>query len=162
MKKLLNILTPIALVTALVFYSSCGGDDSGGNGDPDLTEQETVTLRLEGGSPWGIGSTGSVSLDNSDLTADFANFSITFSGMSLTVSGSDDDVWPNGTATWSYVGTDTGIATSITRSDGVEVSISVNEASTTLTLQFEITGGSGGRVLGKEGSWTITVAGGAG
>jgi len=50
----------------------------------------------------------------------------------------------------------------LVRSDGVEVSISVNEASTTLTLQFEITGGSGGRVLGKEGSWTITVAGGAG
>ena len=160
MKKLLNILTPIALVTALIFYSNCGGDDSG-NG-VDQTEQEIITERLEMGSPWGIGSGGSVSLDNSDVTSDFANFSISFSGMSLTVSGSDDDVWPNGTASWTYVSTDTGIATTITRADGVEVDVSVALDATSLTLTFEITGGTGGRVLGKEGSWTIMVVGGAG
>jgi len=158
MKKLLNFLTPIALVTALIFYSSCGGDDST-NGKQ--TQQEIVVERLENGSPWGI-TGGSVTLDNSDVTSDFASFSITFSGTSLTVSGSDEDVWPNGTASWTFLSTDTGIATTITRADGVEVSIAVDEGSTALTLTFEITGGSGGRVLGKEGSWTIMVIGGAG
>ena len=50
MKKLLNILTPIALVTALIFYSSCAGDDSG-NGTTKQTQQEIVTERLENGYP---------------------------------------------------------------------------------------------------------------
>ena len=139
------------LVAGLVLVSACnGGSDDPGTTDP--TAQDTATDNLVNGSPWNLTS---ASGPNGDVTADYAGTTITFTETGYTVSGlpAEENPWTGAAnGNWSLSSSDTNVANSITRADGVEVSVNVSASN--LTLQFTIAA-AGGRTQGIEGDWTF-------
>jgi len=152
MNKIISLLVSALLLAGLTFYSSCKSDDSG----PSISTspQQLVTELLVNGSPW----SGSSATGPNGSSNDFDNFSITWTATTYTSSGGLAGVWDDtNNGQWTFTSTDENDASTITRADGVEVSITVSE--TELVLSFTIDGGSGGRtsgVAGLEGNWSIT------
>lgn len=157
MKKFLNLLTAISILSLVVFIS-CGGDDGDGDGgtDPVLSpEAEQAALLVAGGASWTLNAgSGSVTVDGVN-SEDWANFSLTFTGDenggSFSTSNSASPlVWP-ASGTWDFNNS----TTSILRNDGVVMTINVTE--TQLTLSFTIEEEGSGRIQGFGGSWVFNL-----
>jgi len=159
MRKILNLFAAITLIGGLIFFSSCGDDDDDTVSPPNPpTAQEEVAMSLADGSPWTPDTnTNAITLEGEDRTADFQNFTITFTETTYTSSGGGE-VWPDASgANWTFVGEDGSQADQIVRPDGVEVDVSVSADQLILTFTIDDEGNPGGRTTGIGGEWTLRL-----
>jgi hypothetical protein len=152
--KRVNWILSIGIIAGLTLYASCGGTDP----VPPVVEDTPQDIaRANLSKNWGLGTSGSIRRDGQDVTDDFSGFTISFTESGSYTASGGGDVWPDGSGTWSFTGTDTNDASSITiGGDNVEI----NVASTSLLLQFNIAedgAGIGARVSGINGDWEFSM-----
>ena len=125
---------------------SCGDDDDASVAD-DPTEQTEEEKQLESlsASAWTMSS---ITLDGADVTTNFSGLVLTIkSDKTYSTNGSYDPVWPSsGSFTF---GSD---LNTLTRDDGVSMTISVSETSLTITLTYA---DSGGRIDALPGDYVF-------
>lgn len=151
MKKIAQLFTALVFLSLSIFIS-CGGD--GTDPEPDPREIQGALMNISALAP------STVTVDNgareewSDagftLTASYNADTNqgTFSASGIPDTDGATDVWP-ASSTWTFGGTDEEPDVStIIRSDGIEMTVSVSE--TVLTLNFEIEP-AGGRTF--DGQW---------
>ena len=126
---------------------SCGDDDDASVAD-DPTEQteEEKQLKSLSASVWTMSS---ITLDGADVTTNFSGLVLTInSDKTYSTNGSYDPVWPSsGSFTF---GSD---INTLTRDDGVSMTISVSETSLTITLTYA---DSGGRIDALPGDYVFS------
>ena len=126
---------------------SCGDDDDASVAD-DPTEQTEEEKQLESlsASAWTMSS---ITLDGADVTTNFSGLVLTIkSDKTYSTNGSYDPVWPSsGSFTF---GSD---INTLTRDDGVSMTISVSETSLTITLTYA---DSGGRIDALPGDYVFS------
>ena len=126
---------------------SCGDDDDASVAD-DPTEQTEEEKQLESlsASAWTMSS---ITLDGADVTTNFSGLVLTIkSDKTYSTNGSYDPVWPSsGSFTF---GSD---LNTLTRDDGVSMTISVSETSLTITLTYA---DSGGRIDALPGDYVFS------
>ena len=152
-KQILNSLTT-AFFLSLVIFMSCGGG-SGGDDEPTISERELQFDRLA--KTWTVSS---AQADGNPIEG-WDALTITFGGTATSGSFSTNGQQPDGTTrvwptsgTWNFV-SETDLNT-ITRSDGIEITLGVDNAGTTATLNFEIPT-DGGRQDVVEGRWRFEL-----
>lgn len=154
-KQILNSLTT-AFFLSLIIFVSCGPNDDGD--DPGISEREQQFDRLA--------KTWSVTSAQADGTVidGWADLTITFAGTSTAGTFSTNGQQPDGTTrvwdtngSWNFVSDEN--LTTITRNDGVEISVAVDNAGTSATLTFNIAA-DGGRQDVVEGSWRFELSSG--
>ena len=147
MKTIKNI-TILAVIAVIATLSACGGDDT----PTPVTDPTTEVIKALGKS-W---TATSVSLDDADVTGDWAGFALTFlqsQGYSATnLSAESILVWP---VSGSYTFPNANNANQILRNDGVQMTLS-NVTETSATLSFRITGRTG-RTDGLIGEWVFVM-----
>lgn len=148
----------VALLGSIVIFSGCGG--KGGNPEP-LTDKQFGLLS----KTWKVKSSGGVLLGSTDSTSHWTNFKLTIGGTkgqpnSFTYSCTGRpprSVWP-ASGTWSF-GTDP--ATQIIRDaqaqDALNITYSVDAASSNLQLQFSFSGKGYTRISNVSGDWTFNL-----
>mgnify|MGYP003957206999 CR=1 FL=1 len=126
---------------------SCGDDDDGSVAD-DPAEQTEEEKQLESlsASAWTMSS---ITLDGADATSNFDGLVLTIkSDKTYSTNGSYDPVWPSsGSFTF---GSD---INTLTRDDGVSMTISVSETSLTVTFTYA---DSGGRIDALPGDYVFS------
>lgn len=134
------------LFTLLLFVSlaSCRSDDSNG---PDM--QDLAFEKLAGN--WTFGSTGSITLDGSDITQNYPGFTLSFADGTYNTTNAGDLFRASGT--WTWTGEQ---ATSVLLDTGEEVTIiDLTESS----FSFSFThAGTGGTAAGTAGNYVVTLA----
>ena len=125
---------------------SCGDDDDASVAD-DPTEQTEEEKQLESlsASAWTMSS---ITLDGADVTTNFSGLVLTIkSDKTYSTNGSYDPVWPSsGSFTF---GSD---LNTLTRDDGVSMTIAVSETSLTVTFTYA---DSGGRIDALPGDYVF-------
>jgi hypothetical protein len=137
----------IALTLVMgVLVSSCKKD----NTDTKTAEQKKIEQLSKTWAPGSATISELVTVDGTDVTADWPNFVLTLGDKTYNSSGADSPlVWPaNGT--WAF-GSD---LNTLIRDDGVEITIKLDD--TSLELQFDYNA-SGGRFDGIEGNWIFKM-----
>lgn len=136
-------LISLCFFAALMFLLSCGGDDG-------PTPNETAGQQLTAGG-WRIQN---VTVDNTDRTALFTNFTLTFTATSYTTTNGGL-VWPT-SGTWTFTD-ETG--QKVRRNDGVEITI-LEISATTLRLQLQWAKGAlgSGRTSSVAGNHVFTFS----
>ena len=126
---------------------SCGDDDDASVAD-DPVEQTEEEKQLESlsASAWTMSS---ITLDGADVTTNFSGLVLTIkSDKTYSTNGSYDPVWPSsGSFTF---GSD---INTLTRDDGVSMTISVSETSLTITFTYA---DSGGRIDALPGDYVFS------
>ena len=126
---------------------SCGDDDDASVAD-DPVEQTEEEKQLESlsASAWTMSS---ITLDGADVTTNFSGLVLTIkSDKTYSTNGSYDPVWPSsGSFTF---GSD---INTLTRDDGVSMTISVSETSLTVTFTYA---DSGGRIDALPGDYVFS------
>lgn len=145
MRKL--IYATYILIALGIFLVGCKDDD------PTIRETTTDAL-INNNKPWII-SGGSVTLDGDDVSNSFEGFEISFAQTTYT-SSNGGDIWPEAIdAPWSFKGTDEGDASTIIRSDQIEVQIVVTkESQLLLTFTFYDVNG---RINGISGNYIFDL-----
>lgn len=148
MNKFLNLFTT-ALFVSLAIFASCGG----GGDDPEPPSAQEVQAALLTGVTF---TASSATLDGTAV-AEWVGATFTFSGSetggTITTTGSQDQtVFPSSTA-WSF--SDDATTTSITRGDGVVVTIGVSATNLTMTLNIST---ASARAAGIDGQWIFASA----
>jgi hypothetical protein len=147
-KNHIRVAALVAIVPALLMFSSCGGDP-----EPEPTAGEVVLTNLVGGQ-WKVGS---VTVDGMDKSSLFSNLTITFAssqtadGKPVAFNGSftttnGGPIWP---ASGNWTITDPTVGTNLSRSDGVVVQLTEVTAS---QLKFNLAWGKNTFGSGKVGS----------
>lgn len=115
----------IGVLGILMIISSCkGGDDS----PPPPTDQEVAEALLI--SSWNLGSSGSITVDNTVVTDRYDGFSITFEKQTYSTANAGD-LFP-ASGTWQWVGESDNM---LITGSGKDITINtLNE--TTLSIQF--------------------------
>jgi hypothetical protein len=125
---------------------SCGDDDDASVAD-DPVEQTEEEKQLESlsASAWTMSS---ITLDGADVTTNFSGLVLTIkSDKTYSTNGSYDPVWPSsGSFTF---GSD---LNTLTRDDGVSMTIAVSETSLTVTFTYA---DSGGRIDALPGDYVF-------
>ena len=120
---------------ASVMLISCGddGDDPGSDDPVEATEEENQLESLST-SAWTMTS---ITLDGVDATSNFSGLILTIkSDKTYSTNGEYDPVWPSsGTFTF---GSD---LNTLTRDDGVSMTVSVSETSLSITFTYADAGG---------------------
>jgi len=135
----------IALTLVMgVLVSSCKKD----NTDTKTEEQKKIEQLAK---TWVLAAGSNlVTIAGTDVTADWANFVLTFGDKTYQTSSADSPlVWP-ASGTWAF-GAD---LNTLVRDDGVDITIKLSD--TSLELQFDYTA-SGGRFDGIEGNWVFKM-----
>ena len=126
---------------------SCGDDDDAAAVTDDPVEQTEEEKQLESlsASAWTMSS---VTLDGADVDANFLGLVLTIKAdKTYSTNGSYDPVWPSsGTFTF---GSD---INTLTRDDGVSMTITVSETSLTITFTYA---DSGGRIDALPGDYVF-------
>ena len=126
---------------------SCGDDDDASVAD-DPVEQTEEEKQLESlsASAWTMSS---ITLDGADVTTNFSGLVLTIkSDKTYSTNGSYDPVWPSsGSFTF---GSD---LNTLTRDDGVSMTIAVSETSLTVTFTYA---DSGGRIDALPGDYVFS------
>ena len=125
---------------------SCGDDDDSVADDPTEQTEEEKQLESLSASVWTMSS---ITLDGADVTTNFSGLVLTInSDKTYSTNGSYDPVWPSsGSFTF---GSD---INTLTRDDGVSMTISVSETSLTITLTYA---DSGGRIDALPGDYVFS------
>ena len=145
MKKLK--ITSLAFVLGLVVLASCKGTET-----VEPTAEELQLEKLV--KTW---NNGTVTLDQTADLGDWSAFTVTFADGSYTSSGVSagrELVWPS-SGTWAFkgAGTDAVDVNTLVRGDGVEISITVDEANLTMTFTYDES--INGRTSGIDGAWVF-------
>ncbi|MBT5505940.1 MAG: hypothetical protein HOK17_02210 [Flammeovirgaceae bacterium] len=132
---------------AAMMLISCGDDDDGSVAD-DPAEQTEEEKQLESLSA-SVWTMSSITLDGADATSNFDGLVLTIkSDKTYSTNGSYDPVWPSsGSFTF---GSD---INTLTRDDGVSMTISVSETSLTITFTYA---DSGGRIDARPGDYVFS------
>jgi len=157
MKEIKYILS-LLIIAGTVFYSSCGG---GGEDNP-LSDQQKAARSLQNGSPWTVDE---ITQDpRSAPDGELANLSLVFgtgedfTPGSFTATGAANYVSTAGTSTWSWSGSGTGTIAlsdvSIDQFTNVTYSPDIDNP-TQITVTFNISDNSGGKVSGLVGGYTV-------
>lgn len=113
-KTTTNRLWPLLIgVMSLIIITSCKG---GGDDTPAPTDQEIAQAILE--NTWIVGSTGSISVDNTDVTDRYDGFSLNIGNGTYTTTNAGD-LFP-ASGTWEWVGETDNI---FTTGNGKEITI---------------------------------------
>jgi hypothetical protein len=151
MKKLICLISVVFFSISICFLDGCNNDD------PSAWETTTDAL-INDSKAWTLVG-GMVSMDGSEVTDSFVGFQITFTGTTYS-SSNGGDVWPDATnAAWTFKGTDDSDASTIIRSDQVEVQIIVSKGDQ-LTMTFTVSE-PGARTNGLTGYYTFELKSGA-
>jgi len=119
---------------AAMLLISCGSDDPGVATDPVEQTEEEKQLELLSASVWKMSS---ITLDGADATSNFSGLELTIkSDKTYSTNGSYDPVWPS-SGTFSF-GSD---INTLTRDDGVSMTISVSETSLSISFTYADSGG---------------------
>ena len=138
-QKVKVLAAVVCLFGAFHFMAGCKSDDG--------PNPEQVRLQ-ELSQTWVLGT---VTNDGNDVTSQFTGFSLTVDQFSFTTQNGGN-AWP-GSGTYSFVEND---LDRILRSDGVEMSVT-GISSDDLTLSFQISTVSGGRISGVNGSFVFSL-----
>lgn len=155
-------ITSVAAGVCIIFLSSCGGN---GGEEPEPTPPtagETVLINLVA-SPWKIIS---VTVDGTDKSNLFTNFSLTFvsssssngkptsfSGTFTTTNGGT--VWPS-SGNWNL--NDIAVGSKLTRNDGLEIQLTeVTESSLKMSLGWNKTTIGPGRISSVKGQHIFSM-----
>ena len=148
-------LLSVALLGSIVIFLGCGG--KGGNPEP-LTDKQLGLLS----KTWKVKS---VLLGSTDSSSHWTNFKLTIGGTkgqpnSFTYSCTGRpprSVWP-ASGTWTF-GTDpsTQIIRDAQAQDALNITYSVDAASSNLQLQFSFSGTGYTRVSNVSGDWTFNL-----
>lgn len=144
MKTILRSITALLTVGSVVSFlalSSCDGDE------PSMTKQEEVTALLVG-KTWKIQSVNVGGVDKSSM---FSGMTLQFTSNSVTASNGGI-VWPSSN-TWTFTSDE---ATTLRRSDGVDVQVEATETTLKLTLNWTKTTLGPGRVSSVAGTHVFT------
>ena len=147
MKTLIKILLIVPVLSGILLLSHCGGSKSS---DPaPVTEPQRVTSLMKTGT-WKVQS---VSVDGTDQSALFKNFTLSFTDAGFaTVNGSA--VWP-ASGTWKFVSDQ---ATSFTRDDGLVVTIqTVSSTQLIISLVWTKTTLGPGRIESVKGTTVFSL-----
>lgn len=113
-KTTTNRLWPLLIgVMSLIIITSCKGS---GDDTPAPTDQEIAQAILE--NTWIVGSTGSISVDNTDVTDRYDGFSLNIGNGTYTTTNAGD-LFP-ASGTWEWVGETDNI---FTTGNGKEITI---------------------------------------
>ena len=131
---------------AAMMLISCGDDDDSVADDPTEQTEEEKQLESLSASVWTMSS---ITLDGADVTTNFSGLVLTInSDKTYSTNGSYDPVWPSsGSFTF---GSD---INTLTRDDGVSMTISVSETSLTVTFTYA---DSGGRIDALPGDYVFS------
>ncbi len=161
-KQIKRVALAITSSFFILFLSVLVG--CGGGVGPSLNLQQKDAKALEEGSPWG--GAGNVEVLTSPSGVDFSELlnlqvSFTTSGKDdwaptfFDTSGSDDFL-SSANGTWYWTGSGTDVIT-LTNASALELT-SVDVAEDKITFSFEVSaGGSGGRITGIDGSYTVSL-----
>ena len=147
MKTFIKTIFTISSLSFVILLSHCGGSKS--NDPAPVTEPQSVTSLMKTGT-WKIHS---VSVDGTDQSALFKNFTLSFTDANFSsVNGSA--VWP-ASGTWKFVSDQ---ATSFTRDDGLVVTIqNVSSTSLIISLVWTKTTLGPGRIESVKGTTVFTM-----
>jgi hypothetical protein len=145
MKHFRSFIFFIFSIAAMTLIS-CGDDDDSVADDPTEQTEEEKQLESLSASVWTMSS---ITLDGADVTTNFSGLVLTInSDKTYSTNGSYDPVWPSsGSFTF---GSD---IKTLTRDDGVSMTISVSETSLTITLTYA---DSGGRIDALPGDYVFS------
>ena len=157
--KLINLIFSLASIFFLAMLVNCGGDVS-----PSLSLQQKAAKILDEGSPWGgsgnvevlASPTGVNPNDLNNLQVSFATSGAEDWAPTFFESSGADDFLSTNNATWFWIGSGTDNINLEEASSSELTSVDVSEE--TVTFTFEVNGsGSGGRVTGIDGSYTVRL-----
>ena len=145
MRHLRSFIFFIFSIAAMTLIS-CGDDDDSVADDPTEQTEEEKQLESLSASVWTMAS---ITLEGADVTTNFSGLVLTInSDKTYSTNGSYDPVWPSsGSFTF---GSD---INTLTRDDGVSMTISVSETSLTITLTYA---DSGGRIDALPGDYVFS------
>jgi len=155
MNHLTRVFSLLILVSATLFYSSCGGDDDDGK-----TEEELQLDKLKA-AQWTLLSAN----DGTDRTSEYPGMTLTMSG-TFSAGGtynytSNATSWPSLSPwkkddTWQFQAGSVG-STIIRLSDDQEMNYSFDNSDKQLSIFFQYMGPGffNGRVESVEGPWTF-------
>jgi hypothetical protein len=134
----------ILLVVLVAILSSCGGKD----GEPDgPSDQDLAFEKLSGA--WTLSNGESISLDGSNVSANYTGFTLSFTNGSFTTTNAGD-LFP-ASGTWEWVGETTN---QIRTGRGKVVTISTL---TTNSFQFSFAKNASNAAAGIGGSYVIAL-----
>ena len=143
MKTSINTLIITLSAITLSLLLSCGGDDT----PPEPTAQELALEQLSG--TWSL-SGGTITLDGSDVSANYPGFTLSYQGSNYNTTNAGDLF--NASGTWSWAGDSDRL---IMLDDGKQINIStLND--TDLIFSFQLTS-TGGEAAGLPGSYEVTL-----
>lgn len=147
MKKFSFALLTLSLITSLMVFQNCGGEDK------ETAKQ--VTENILKSKEWTVSSV-TVPVNSATQDDDWVSFKVSFNGTSMTTSGHPTGataVWPSGSYTVSEDGK------SLTRtSDGVVMALNPITA-TNFTARFTVPDGTdiGARIAELGGGYTFNM-----
>ena len=156
MNLITRIFSLFLLVSAVVFFSNCGGGD-----DPEKSEEEIQLDKLKAGT-WTLISAS----DGSDRTSEYPGMTLTFTG-TFSAGGtysysSTATSWPS-KSPWQDEGTWKFASGSISNkflrlSDDEEMTYTLSNSDKQLSISFNYIGAGfeNGRVESVEGDWVFT------
>jgi hypothetical protein len=155
MKLIYNFPTIIRSITAIAFLVACSqfmscGSGGGDDPEPEKTAAELTTAKLTA-SPWKVGT---VTVDGTDQSSLFKNFTITFTSSGFTTANGGV-VWP-ASSNWSFTDAN---ATSFSRGgDGVTVQLQeITDSSLKMSLAWSKNTLGPGRIESVKGQHVFTM-----
>ena len=159
-KKIITSLLPGLVFYGMLLLQGCGGSDN-----PALTEQQKAARAMEEGSPWG--GTGNVEVVDVPTGVDPSGLSsltlvFTTSGepewepAGFEATGADDFL-STSNSTWKWGGTGTEIITLTNASSSELTGVYINGQELTITFEINSGGGTGTRVAGLDGTYTVRL-----
>jgi len=134
-KSLVRILASLTLIVGLTQLTSCGKD-------PSPSQQDIVKKKLIN-TIWKIQS---VTVDDVDKTSIYPGLTLQFTATDYN-SANGKPVWPTN-GTWAFTSAD---AKTITRDDGIEITVNAADTILKLTLNWPTSTLGGGRVSSIKG-----------
>ncbi|MEN8248377.1 MAG: hypothetical protein ABFS32_05560 [Bacteroidota bacterium] len=118
--------------------------------EPTAAEQQLEKLSAH---TWKIaGTADAVTIAGNTVITDWASFTISFGDGTYTATGAySPEVWPS-SGTWTFP-SETDVNT-LQRDDGIDIAISVTDATLQMTFDYTATGG---RLNGIEGTWVFNM-----
>ena len=154
MKSIKYTILIFCLAIIVVSFYNCEEEGGGDDPDPQTKKEQLTALLVNKTGGWSLNSV-TVPSNTATEESEWAGFKLSVSAGTMTTSGhatGADDVWPSGGWTMNDAGT------SITRADGVVMSISSLTA-TKFTVSFTVPEGTeiNGRIAALDGDYIFDL-----